>query len=141
MKTDPSTPQYEEALTQVGVTGDSDPRVAVGESVVSRSEHSVELFGEHATQLPEVTLDHKVSERETTETWIGTQRSMRRQVSVRREHPVRRTPNSAGRLLGEAWILGALEHPNVLPLYGVVKAPDGTPLVMSKAIETVPCTS
>jgi eukaryotic-like serine/threonine-protein kinase len=38
------------------------------------------------------------------------------------------------RLLEEAWITGALEHPNIVPIYDIGRAADGSPLIMMRRI-------
>ena len=37
-------------------------------------------------------------------------------------------------LLREAWLTGALEHPNIVPVHYVELADDGTPLVVMKRV-------
>ena len=40
-------------------------------------------------------------------------------------------------LLREAWVTGALEHPNIMPVYNIALAEDGSPLIVLKRIEGV----
>lgn len=40
-------------------------------------------------------------------------------------------------ILREAWITGALEHPNIVPIHDVVTLPNGEPCVLMKRIEGV----
>ena len=69
---------------------------------------------------------------------LATQRSLGRKVAVktlRREH---QTPAATMKLLREAWVIGALEHPNVLPVYDVEVDADGVPHIVLKRIEGEP---
>lgn len=125
-------------LTEVGIdAATADPAASVGESTILRSERSVEMLPQHLPRASEVSLESKIGEGEITEVYLGRQRSMRRAVAVRKVHPHRRTDNAPGYVLSAAWMLGAFEHPNILPVYAVAKDDEGLPLVIMKAIETV----
>ena len=64
------------------------------------------------------------------------------QVALRRDVACK-VPNEAGNervrraILREAWITGALEHPNIVPIYDVVTLVSGEPCVLMKRIEGV----
>ncbi|MCB9754704.1 MAG: protein kinase [Myxococcales bacterium] len=44
---------------------------------------------------------------------------------------------SSLKLLHEAWVTGALEHPNIVPVHDVVLDPEGHPMIVLKRIEGV----
>jgi len=48
---------------------------------------------------------------------LGWQRALRRRVAVKTLRDEARDPRTTLRLLREAWITGALEHPNVVPVH------------------------
>ena len=68
---------------------------------------------------------------------LATQSSLGRKVAVKTLRGDRRTAATTLRLLREAWVTGALEHPNVVPIYDVALDTDGTPVIMLKRIEGV----
>lgn len=134
-------PDFAGMLTEVGVDGNTaDPTASVGDSRFSRSDRSMEMVAQPQL-VAEVTLESKIGDGETTEVHLGTQRSMRRKVAVRKVHQHHGTAAAPGHVLSEAWMLGAFEHANILPVYAVTKDADGLPLVMMKAIETEPWTA
>lgn len=129
-------------LTEVGVDADNaDPRATVGHSTLIRTERSA---GEIPAYKPRdaagarVTVGALMAEGHVSAVYAGTQHSMRRAVAVRSVNPKRRDPTAAGRILSEAWMLGTLEHPNIIPVYGVGKDDQGQPLVLMRAVNTVP---
>jgi len=67
----------------------------------------------------------------------ATQRSLGRDVAVKLLKPERRTPEAAAQLRREAWITGAVEHPNVVPVHDLLHDDRG-PLVVLKRIEGDP---
>ena len=66
---------------------------------------------------------------------LADQRAIGRQVAVKALRPDREEPRLAIALLREAWITGALEHPNVVPVYSVGVDAKGHPLIVMKHIE------
>ncbi|HEY3805710.1 MAG TPA: serine/threonine-protein kinase [Kofleriaceae bacterium] len=61
-----------------------------------------------------------------------------RTVAVKTLRPERRKdPAAALDLLREAWITGAIEHPNVVPVHYLGVEPDGSPIIVLKRIEGV----
>ena len=66
---------------------------------------------------------------------LATQTALGRKVAVKMLRPERRSPQNAAKLLREATITGALEHPNVTPVYDVRLGEDGMPRVVLKRIE------
>ncbi len=65
---------------------------------------------------------------------LAHQRSVGRDVAVKTLR-VAGDAAAALRLLREAWVTGALEHPNVVPVYDVAVGADGAPMVVLKKIE------
>lgn len=43
-------------------------------------------------------------------------------------------PEGSERLLEEAWVTGAIEHPNVVPIYDILRAEDGGPMIVMRRI-------
>ena len=62
------------------------------------------------------------------------QPSLMRRVAVKGLHPDRVNPDSSEGLLREALITGALEHPNVIPIYDLVRDPRAGPLLVMKRV-------
>ena len=69
---------------------------------------------------------------------LATQRALGRKVAVKTLHPGLTGDPDALRLLQEAWITGAVEHPNVVPIHDVEIREDGAPMVAFKRIEGAP---
>ncbi len=63
---------------------------------------------------------------------------LRRQVAVKRLHTLDAAPSEQAQLLQEALVLGALEHPNVVPVYVLGRGPDGRALLVMKRIDGHP---
>jgi hypothetical protein len=68
---------------------------------------------------------------------IATQRSLGRKVAVKTIRPEARTERATLHLLREAWVTGALEHPNIVPVYDLGLDDDGSPIIVLKKIEGV----
>jgi serine/threonine-protein kinase len=66
---------------------------------------------------------------------LGTQVALGRKVAVKTLRPEHRSEQTAVQLLREAWITGALEHPNVVPVYDLGLDPEGHPYIVLKRIE------
>lgn len=64
----------------------------------------------------------------------ATQTRLRRDVAVKSVRPQRATPARRIELLQEAWVTGALEHPNIPPVHGIEAGPDSEPLVLLKRL-------
>ena len=65
----------------------------------------------------------------------ATQRSLGRQVAIKTLRPQVKSEQATLRLLREAWVTGSLEHPNIVPIYDLGLADDGTPIIVLKHIE------
>jgi serine/threonine-protein kinase len=66
---------------------------------------------------------------------LGTQRALGRDVAVKSIKPEAKSDTATLKLLREAWITGALEHPNVVPVYDIDLGKDGDPHIVLKKIE------
>ena len=68
----------------------------------------------------------------------ATQVALGRTVAVKTLKPLGRDPVAALDLLREAWVTGALEHPNIVPVHHVELDHDGSPLIVMKRIAGAP---
>jgi len=66
---------------------------------------------------------------------LATQRSVGRKVAVKTLRAGVRATTGAAKLLHEGWTTGALEHPNVVPVYDIGTRADGAPFIVLKRIE------
>ena len=66
---------------------------------------------------------------------LATQRSVGRPVAVKSLRQDQAGEGAVLALLQEAWVTGALEHPNVLPVYDIDVDERGRPLIVLKRIE------
>lgn len=124
-------------LTEVGVDpSNAHPGRSVGEH--SRAAAALAPESRWSVDRSDLEMGGLLGEGATTAVYLAVQRSMRRRVAVRTVHPTRKTPAAPRQVLASALMLGAFEHPNILPVYGVAAEPDGTPLVIMKAIEATP---
>jgi serine/threonine-protein kinase len=69
---------------------------------------------------------------------LATQRTLGRKVAVKLLRPGPVDEPDALRLLQEAWVTGAVEHPNIVPIHDVALGEGGGPLVVFKRIEGRP---
>lgn len=66
---------------------------------------------------------------------LARQVALDRHVAVKFLRPEHRTAADVEALLSEAWLAGALEHPNILPVYSVGLDDHGQPVIVMKRIE------
>jgi eukaryotic-like serine/threonine-protein kinase len=66
---------------------------------------------------------------------LATQRSVGRRVAVKSLRQEQAGEGAVLALLQEAWVTGALEHPNILPVYDIDVDDGGRPLIVLKRIE------
>lgn len=69
---------------------------------------------------------------------LATQRSLGREVAIKTLRPEGRSELSTVRLLREAWVTGALEHPNIVPVHELVFDTQRAPIIVLKRIEGAP---
>jgi serine/threonine-protein kinase len=67
----------------------------------------------------------------------ATQVALGRTVAVKTLKPLKRDPAAALDLLREAWVTGALEHPNIVPVHYVELDHEGAPVIVMKRIAGV----
>lgn len=65
------------------------------------------------------------------------QRSLARPVAAKTLRPERRDGESSRRLLREAWVTGAVEHPNVVPVHDLRIDAEGRPVIVLKRIDGI----
>jgi serine/threonine-protein kinase len=68
---------------------------------------------------------------------LALQRSVGRRVAVKSLRPEHKSSAAVLTLLREAWITGALEHPNIIPVYDVGLGRGEGPLIVLKRVEGV----
>ena len=73
----------------------------------------------------------------TGEVRLATQTSLGRKVAVKGLRQEARSERNARNLMHEAWVTGAVEHPNVVPVYDMGLDEDGQPLIVLKRIDGV----
>lgn len=66
---------------------------------------------------------------------LGRQLSMGREVAVKTTREDRRSERATLELLREAWVTGALEHPNILPIYEVGLDEAGAPVIVMRRVD------
>jgi hypothetical protein len=66
---------------------------------------------------------------------LGTQATLGRHVAVKTLRKDVSGPDAALRILREAWVMGTLEHPNVVPVHDLGVDKDGSPVIVMKRIE------
>jgi serine/threonine-protein kinase len=69
---------------------------------------------------------------------LGRQGALDRDVAVKAVREERVSPEAIARLLQEAWVMGRLEHPNIVPIYDIAEGRGQNPLIVMKRIEGVP---
>ncbi len=67
---------------------------------------------------------------------VAEQTALRREVAVKRVRPERTNDAAINSLLREAWVTGALEHPNIVPIHLLIES-GRAPQVVMKRIEGV----
>ncbi len=66
---------------------------------------------------------------------LANQAKLGRDVAVKTLADDNRDPRYVAALLREAWTTGAVEHPNIVPLYDLALDEDGRPMLVFKRIE------
>ncbi|AKU93447.1 serine/threonine protein kinase [Labilithrix luteola] len=69
---------------------------------------------------------------------VAMQRSLGREVAIKTLRPEGRSELATLRLLREAWVTGALEHPNIVPVHELVFDAQRAPIIVLKRIEGAP---
>lgn len=128
--------QFEDTVAQnPGST--IEPQSAHVDSIARRA---VEGLGEARTQkiAEGLALGKTLGEGGMGIVRLAEQRSLGRAVAVKTLKPDAKNERATLRLLREAWITGALEHPNIVPVYDLGLDDDGAPIIVLKLIEGKP---
>ncbi len=99
--------------------------------------HAQEVLASIAAGTDGITLEKTLGEGGMGIVRLGWQSALRRKVAVKTLREEARDPRSTLRLLREAWITGALEHPNVVPVHDLSADDRGGPRLVMKRIEGV----
>ena len=75
------------------------------------------------------------------EVFSGTQKALRREVAIKQLRRDKADPERAARLLMEARVQGALEHPAVLPVYMLGADEEGLPQIVMRSVVGRPWSS
>ncbi len=109
------------------------PAEATGDSLPPLSVAAVDAPGADA---PDLLLDALVGQGGMGTVWAARQPSLDRVVAVKRPRP--HAPESLRRaLVAEARVLGALEHPNIVPVHLLGADEHGAPVLVMKRVEGV----
>lgn len=66
---------------------------------------------------------------------LADQVPLRREVAVKTLREGKEESAAAWELLREAWLTGALEHPNIIPVYSLGQSKSGLPMLVMKKVE------
>ncbi len=122
------------------LTFEERPRSTIepGPSIEEEAErHAFEVLSRIAAGQEGVAVEGTLGEGGMGIVRLGRQASLRRAVAVKTLRDESRDPRSTLRLLREAWITGALEHPNVVPVHDLSADERGGPRLVMKRIEGV----
>ena len=82
-----------------------------------------------------IDVHHTIGEGGMGVVHLATQATLGRHVAVKTLRAGKGNKESALRILREAWVTGALEHPNVVPIHDVGVDASGEPVIVMKRIE------
>ncbi len=68
---------------------------------------------------------------------LGTQLALGREVAVKTARETASEPRIIAKLVQEAVVTGALEHPNIVPIYDLVRDDEGRPMLVMRRIDGV----
>ena len=109
----------------------------VGDAETRAERHALEVLASIAAGREGIALEKTLGEGGMGIVRLGWQRALRRRVAVKTLRDEARDPRTTLRLLREAWITGALEHPNVVPVHDLGADERGGPRMVMKRIEGV----
>ncbi len=93
-------------------------------------------FAEYTTAgARRLTTDVQIGEGGMGRVLLGTQLTLGRRVAVKSLKLDKATPEAALAMLREAWVTGALQHPNVVPVYELDVDAEGRPIIVLRRIE------
>jgi len=82
----------------------------------------------------EVTLGEPIGAGGMAEVDAATQRSLDREIALKRPRSDRNTDEVAASLIGEARMLASLDHPNIPPVHQLGFTADGQPVIVMKRV-------
>ncbi len=104
--------------------------------VSEAGEHALASLRQMAGSLDgKIHVEHTLGEGGMGIVRLATQATMGRHVAVKTLRDGAADVDATLRILREAWVTGALEHPNVVPVYDVAIDARGAPLIVMKRIE------
>jgi eukaryotic-like serine/threonine-protein kinase len=121
-------------------TFEDSPRETIepgGDQDALAQQHALAVLADIAAGGEGIALEKTLGEGGMGIVRLGWQRSLRRRVAVKTLRDEARDPRTTLRLLREAWITGALEHPNVVPVHDLSADDRGGPRLVMKRIEGV----
>ncbi len=131
-------------FASVRATVEENPRGTVEphhDNEARAAQHAAEVLSRIATGREGIEIEKTLGEGGMGVVRLGRQTSLRRSVAVKTLRDEARDATSTLRLLREAWITGALEHPNVVPLHDLQTDEQGGPQLVMKRIEGVEWTA
>lgn len=133
---DPPIETLEKKFSLVGKTLSSDFKSTISPSSPADGERRLEqlkrsLLGEG----PRFLLEDTLGEGGMGRVFLAEQRGLGRKVAIKALRPEASEPRNIEKLLQEAWITGALEHPNIVPVHDIELDSRGIPNVALKKIE------
>jgi hypothetical protein len=96
--------------------------------------HAIELLRRMAPSGAGIEVRDTIGEGGMGVVRSGTQIALGREVAVKTLKADARSEGATLKLLREAWVTGALEHPNVVPVYDISLDADGIPQIVLKKI-------
>lgn len=66
---------------------------------------------------------------------VATQHALKREVVIKSVRADVNQKQATAHILGEAWITGMLEHPNIIPVHDISRHESGEPMIVMKRIE------
>ena len=108
---------------------------AAEEGKISRSKYTpLPLFTVEGEKPAQFALGDVIGEGGMGRIQLAVQVPLGRQVAVKSIRPEKLSDATTRELLREAWMTGALEHPNIVPVYALGES-DGGPMLVMKRIE------
>lgn len=89
----------------------------------------------HGDRPSELALRETIGEGGMGLVRLADQVPLRREVAVKTLREGKEDAGAAWELLREAWLTGALEHPNIIPVYSLGQSKSGLPMLVMKKVE------
>ncbi|MDQ3033726.1 MAG: protein kinase [Myxococcota bacterium] len=124
-------------ILQDGRTLDRNPRSTIAPDRSrpdAAGRHAIELLRIMAPSGAGIEVHETIGEGGMGVVRNGTQIALGREVAIKTLKADARSEGATLKLLREAWVTGALEHPNVVPVYDISLDADGVPQIVLKKI-------